>query len=270
MEKIANYHTHTYLCKHATGTPLDYVRQAEKDGCRELGFSDHCPYPATFEDVWPGVRMEESQVPLYKKLIAEARQAAPFPVYWGFECEYDERYKHYYGDTLLGSFGAQYLALGPHWVTDGSSHIGAPDITDNALLNRYIDQIIAGLSTGFFAFLAHPDLFMMGHREWDSQAQSCLMALLDAAVDLDIPIEINGLGMSRTPIETSRGIRYPYPYQEFWECAAQTNVRVICNSDAHKSQDVIFNAWKARDFAGRFGLAPIATLETLHLQNHQP
>lgn len=261
MKKISNYHTHTHLCKHATGTAEDYVLQANKEGCLELGFSDHCPYPETFEDVWQNVRMSMDEVALYKQELESAKEKANFPLLWGFECEYDERYKNYYADTLLGSFGANYLVLGSHWVTDGTNHVGAPSIKDNSLLNRYIDQTIAGMQTGYFAFLAHPDLFMMGHKEWDMQAKACLTALLDAAVDLQIPLEINGLGISRTPNETARGLRYPYPYTEFWELVSESKAKVICNSDSHNPNDVIFNAWKARDFAGRFGITPIEKLQ---------
>ncbi|MBR1912849.1 MAG: histidinol-phosphatase [Treponema sp.] len=260
MKKIANYHTHTLLCKHATGMPSDYVEQAQKEGCLELGISDHCPYPESFDDTWPHVRMSVEQVDQYRAMVNEAKQKAAFPVHMGFECEYDARYKSWYGDELKGKYKAEYLVLGSHWVTDGTSHVYCPDITDSSLLNRYIDQTIAGMETGLFAFLAHPDLFMKGWKEWDAQAKSCLSALLDAAKGLDMPIEVNGLGISRTPNNTSRGMRYQYPYVEFWEMVAQTNVRVICNSDAHAPEDVIMNAWKARDFAGRFGITPIERL----------
>ena len=268
--KITNYHTHTHLCKHAIGKPLDYVNQALLESCTELGFSDHCPYPEKFDDTWPDVRMSVDEVPLYLSEVEEARELAQqsgkksFPVYLGFECEYDKRYESWYRDDLKGRFGAQYLVLGSHWVTMGSEHIYCPDLDNVKDLNKYIDQTIEGMRSGLFSFLAHPDLFMKGYKEWDEQSKSCLQAILDAAIDLNLPIEVNGLGMSRTPNETSRGMRYQYPYVEFWEMVSKTKVPVICNADAHDPHDVIFNAQKARDFAGRFGIVPIATL---NLQN---
>ena len=76
-----------------------------------------------------------------------------------------------------------------------------------------------------------------------------------------MPLEINGLGLSRTPNETSRGMRYQYPYVEFWEMVAQTKVQVICSSDAHDPHDVIMNAWKSRDFALRFGINVIEKID---------
>ena len=264
MKSIANYHTHTRLCHHAEGEPEDFVRQAVKEGCLALGFSDHCPYLPSFEDTWPDIRMAVEDVPLYQSMIERAREAAPFPVYMGFECEWDSRYAGWYSDELRGHYGAQYLVLGSHWVTEGSSHVYCRDLDGTASLNRYIDQTIDGMRSGLFAFLAHPDLFMSGYREWDGQSKACLGAILDAAADLEMPLEVNGLGCSREPQDTRRGMRYQYPYTEFWEMvAARPGVRVICNSDAHRPQDVILNAWKARDFAGRFGLTPLENLECL-------
>lgn len=257
---ISNFHTHTYLCKHATGKPIDYVEQANKEGCLELGFSDHCPYDKSFTDIWSNIRMAPEEVPLYISEVEQAKQIAKYPVHLGFECEYDKNYESWYRDELKGKYKAEYLVLGSHWVTKGSSHIYCVDIDNKDDLNKYIDQTIDGMNSGLFDFLAHPDLFMKGYKEWDTESKSCLMAILDAAVDLQMPIEVNGLGMSRTPNETTHGTRYQYPYREFWEIVAQKNVPVICNADAHDPLDVIFNAQKARDFASRYNIKPIDSL----------
>ena len=44
---IANYHTHTWRCHHASGTEREYVEAAIRGGLKILGFSDHTPqiYP---------------------------------------------------------------------------------------------------------------------------------------------------------------------------------------------------------------------------------
>ena len=44
---IANYHTHTPRCMHATGAEEEYVRCAIEAGYQILGFADHTPYPFT-------------------------------------------------------------------------------------------------------------------------------------------------------------------------------------------------------------------------------
>ena len=53
---IANYHTHTWRCRHADGTEREYVERAIEGGLKILGFSDHSPYP--FPDGYDsGMRM---------------------------------------------------------------------------------------------------------------------------------------------------------------------------------------------------------------------
>lgn len=39
-----NYHTHTFRCRHATGTPKDYIKYAIDGGIEYMGFSDHVPF----------------------------------------------------------------------------------------------------------------------------------------------------------------------------------------------------------------------------------
>lgn len=261
---ISNFHTHTALCGHASGMPADYVRQAEKDGCSALGFSDHCPYPAGSGDFWPEIRMTAEQAPSYLADVRSAAEAVPFPVYAGFECEWDKDYESWYREELSGRLGADYLVLGSHWVTEGRSHVYAMDISSPQELHRYIDQTIDGIRSGLYSFLAHPDLFMGKWREWDADAEACLSALLDAAADCGLPIEINGLGMRRAPNMTRRGQRFQYPYEEFWQMAARDRrVKVLCNSDAHDPADVIRNARGARAFAERLGIVPLERPEKL-------
>ncbi|MCQ2610226.1 MAG: histidinol-phosphatase [Treponema sp.] len=257
MDKpISNFHTHTQLCNHASGMPQDYVLEAQKAGCSMLGFSDHCPYPPNMYDNWQGSRMFLEQLGLYKDSVMEAKSLAPFPVYFGFECEYDAQWKSWYTDELKGKWGAQYLVFGPHWVKTGNNHVYIPTIQrDKNLLHKYTDQTVEGIASGMYAFLAHPDLFMTGWTEWDEEAVACSKAIIDAAVDCNLPLEINGLGLHRGLRDTSKGKRYNYPYDEFWQLVAQKGdkAKIICNSDSHESAHVIQNARNAREYADKFG-----------------
>ena len=49
MKIQTNYHTHTYLCRHATGTIDDYINRAIELGYTDIGISDHCPFTKELE-----------------------------------------------------------------------------------------------------------------------------------------------------------------------------------------------------------------------------
>ena len=84
---LADYHTHTPLCLHAEGNPVEYARHAQSIGLAEVGFSDHNPMPEFFDD-W---RMLITDLPHYFELVTEAREALPgFPIRLALECDYLE------------------------------------------------------------------------------------------------------------------------------------------------------------------------------------
>ena len=97
-----NFHTHTRLCKHADGEPVDYCREAVKQGVSVLGFSDHTPYPVKR---WETVRMDLDQMPLYVNGIEAARREFPqLRIVMGMECEYDPAYANFFKDVLMGEY----------------------------------------------------------------------------------------------------------------------------------------------------------------------
>lgn len=257
MTPISNFHTHTYLCKHAVGHPSDYYKQALKEGCTALGFTDHCPFPNELSADWQEIRMTPEEAYGYASEVRALQEGSAFPVYLGFECEWDETFRNWYEDGLKGTYGADYLILGPHWVTNGDRHDYIPYEEDKSVLFKYTDQTIEGMRSGLFAFLAHPDLCMGHGRRWDSDVESCMKAIIAAAKDLNLPLEVNGLGMHKEKWQTEKGLRYSYPVDEFWTLAAEAGVRVVCNADAHDPLTVISQAQDAREYAAKFGITPI-------------
>lgn len=257
MKPISNFHTHTYLCHHAVGHPADYYKQALVDGCTALGFTDHCPFPEGTPDYWPEIRMSVNEASGYVKEVRALNADSPFPVYLGFECEWDKRLLNWYEDGLKGEFGADYLILGSHWLTKGDQHLYIPYEMGKEELFLHTDQTIEGMRSGLFAFLAHPDLCMGHGRVWDSDVEACMKAIISAAKDLNLPLEVNGLGMHKQMWPCEKGMRYSYPVDEFWALAAEAGVRVVCNADAHDPVTVISQARDAREYAARFNLVPL-------------
>ncbi|CEM61205.1 PHP domain-containing protein [Treponema phagedenis] len=251
---INNFHTHTFLCKHADGKAIDYALQAAEDGCSALGFSDHCPYP---DGVWPDSRMEVDEIPFYKEMVEEARRAVDFPVYFGFECEWDPRYYSWYKDYLIDEVGAEYLVFGSHWYPMDGKFLYINNIRDKKIIGKYIDFTIQGMQSGLYKFLAHPDLFLASVEDVDKDYQACAEALIDAAIDLHMPLEINGYGLLKNTVQRTYGEDYGYPVKPFWEMARDKGAIIICNSDAHFPSHTISSCKKAFDYA-----------EHLHIQPH--
>ena len=86
---IANYHTHTWRCNHASGTERQYVDNALKAGLRILGFADHAPYIFP-NGYYSHFRMKLSQLQDYGDTVLKLREdyAGQIQIPLGLEIEY--------------------------------------------------------------------------------------------------------------------------------------------------------------------------------------
>lgn len=251
--QYSNLHTHTELCKHATGKVADYVKIAAAQGCRLLAITDHCPFP---DDLWLCVRMTSQGLEPYLDAIDHARQLAPqVKVLGGLECEYIAERHGYYEDTLLGNKRIQLLVGGVHWVLHKGDWINLGKLSTATHLISYARNTIQTMESGLFSYVAHPDNFGHFYHEWDSNCESCARDILSAAASLQVPLEINGYGMRKPKVNTKHESRWAYPLLKFWELAAEYDIRVVCNSDAHRPEDVMANISDGIQIAAKFGLA---------------
>ena len=70
---LANYHTHTPRCGHATGTEREYIERAIEKGMKVLGFSDHTPQPYP-EDFHSGMRMGMDEIENYTGTLSALKE----------------------------------------------------------------------------------------------------------------------------------------------------------------------------------------------------
>ena len=250
---IANYHTHTFRCNHASGTEEEYVRNAIDRGIKVLGFSDHTPY--VFEgDHYSYFRMRPELLEDYVSSVLALREKYKYEIeiHLGVEIEY---YPKYLSETLkmLREYPIEYLILGQHFVGNeiGEPYCGRASDSEE-LLERYVDQCIEALRTGMFTYLAHPDLlFFVGD---DDVYRRHMQRLCVAAKELDIPLELNLLGL-----KDGRN----YPNELFWKIAAAEGCKAILGCDAHNPEalsDIIVEK-KARALAEKVGIEIIDTVE---------
>ena len=256
-----NYHTHTFRCKHATGDVEHYCRAAHRAGLQVLGISDHAALP---DNRWSSVRMDFGEREAYCAAIEQAQEKFfGLTILKSMECEYDPAYRTYFEEELLGRLELDYLIGAAHFIPHDGGWIGAyGQITDAASLRSYTRAYVGLIEWGLFAFIAHPDLFGNSYLRWDHAAKSAAQEILAAAEAHKVPLEINAYGFRKAWVETPEGSRPMYPWVRFWELAAEHDIEVVVNSDAHRPEDVAGNLDDAAAIAARFDL-PIADLSCL-------
>lgn len=230
-----NFHTHTTRCNHAVGTDEEYVLSAIESGFGRLGFADHAPWEYSTDFVG-SFRMKPAEFPAYREavLALKKKYAGQIDVCVGLEMEYFPRYvdqirrKHDEG---------VYLILGQHNLESDEVSPYFPEISsiDDNLL-RYADAVAEGLSTGCYAYLAHPDLFMRSRKELNPTCERVADIICQAARENNVPIEYNLLGLN----DRLRGHDRGYPSDAFWQYCSTKGVRAILGVDAH-SPDALRN-----------------------------
>jgi histidinol-phosphatase (PHP family) len=251
-----NYHTHTFRCGHASGDVDDYVVAAHAAGLTELGFSDHVPFP---DGLWPESRMTMDEVVGYLAAIKAAAAVERSPaeggmkILAGFECEWRPDMESYLRD-LVPSLGLDYLVAGVHWVPFGGEWIPTTHITRPRELRAFTDYTVKTIRSGLFDFLAHPDIFCARWYAWNDEARACAKEILRTAEAEHLPLEINGYGLRKPYTDSAEGRRPQYPCLHFWELAADYDIDVLVNSDAHRAMDVAASLDEGRSIAELFGL----------------
>ncbi|MFA6784618.1 MAG: histidinol-phosphatase [Sphaerochaeta sp.] len=230
-QEVVNLHTHSYYCGHGFGEVAEYAEKACMQHLHVLGMSEHCPVS---DERWVRTRMPFAMLGQYNQdcLRTQNEYVGKLEILRGFECDYLPQYRSFYKEM---SEQCDYLLFGIHDLSldiDSEYSVFWNTMTKQDLYT-YTEIYLQALQSGLFLFGAHPDVFMYNYQEWDEETKACSKAIIECAVDYNVALEINANGMRKKMVETSRGVRYAYPHQEFWKLASQYPVKVITNSDAH-------------------------------------
>ena len=250
---IANYHTHTWRCGHATGSEREYVEQAIQAGIRILGFSDHtpCPFPGDYASYF---RMGLDQAEDYFTTVSDLKQeyAGEIEIRIGVESEF---YPACFEALLrlLEDYPCEYMLMGQHFIRNEFDGVYSGSRTmDEAVLVQYVSQVLEGLKTGMFTYLAHPDL--LNWRGDEAVYDREMERLCRGAKALGIPLEINLLGLY--------DCRH-YPAPRFWQIASRVGNEAVLGCDAHQPE-ALNRPWleeEARSFAAQQGITLLDTVE---------
>lgn len=201
-------------------------------GLGELGFADHNPMPAQFDD-W---RMLREELPRYIEAVQEAREAFPhLPIKLGLECDFipgkeswiEELAGMAEWDFLIGS--VHYLRQG--WEVDNPRYIGRHSGHADEIWRDYWELYVECIRSGLFDFVAHPDLPKKFGVAPAGDLRRFYEPAVQALADTGVAFEINTAGLRRD-------CREVYPARGFLELARTADVPLLINSDAHSPGDV--------------------------------
>lgn len=252
---LADYHTHTPLCRHATGTPEDFVAAAAAAGLREYGISDHAPAASEPFDDW---RMLRADLPAYLHWIQRARAAAPaaLAVRAGLECDWLSGCEPWIAelrafapwDYLIGA--VHYLG---DWDFDNPKWLGrwaATDVED--AWSHYWKTYTRMAQSGLFDILAHPDLIKKFSFQPAGDLRRFYLPAIEAIAQSGAAIELNTAGWHKPCAQ-------PYPAPLFLELAFQAGIPLVISSDAHAPEEIARDFPAARSIATAAGYSHTAT-----------
>jgi histidinol-phosphatase (PHP family) len=244
----ADYHTHTPLCHHATGTPEEFVAAALRAGITEYGISDHAPVGEGFFDDW---RMLYQELPAYIDWMDRAQQLAGdrLTIRRGMECDWLPncapwiarlRGEHEW-DYLIGS--VHYLGT---WDFDNPKWLGRWADTDvGEAWRMYWSEYAAMAESQLFDILAHPDLIKKFCHCPEGDLRRFYEPAIEAIAVSGCAIEINTAGWHKPCAEA-------YPAADFLELARAAGIPLVISSDAHAPAEI------GRDFDKAIALAKAA------------
>lgn len=222
---IANYHTHTYRCHHATGTEREYIEKAIAGGIKYMGFSDHIPC-VNLDGSESTFRVSMDDRFNYSRKILSLRDEFKDKI--DIKLGYEAEYCPLLFDRMLQvcrETDAEYLILGQHFLGNEyqkGNRVSSTESDSEERLRDYVDQVCEGMRTGYFSYVAHPDVIRFSGEKEIYRAY--MSRLCKTSIETGVPLELNFLGI--------REGRH-YPTADFWELVGEMGCDVVYGMDAH-------------------------------------
>lgn len=225
-------HNHTPRCKHASGSPSEFIARAKELGVDVYGFSCHAPMK--FDEAY---RMGSDELESYFAEIGELAQAeqGAIEVLCGLEVDFikgkesllEERVLQASVDYLIGS--VHFLDT---WGFDNPAFIAEYAKRDMVQCWReYLRAIKAMADSGLFQIVGHLDLLkVFGHTMPECVGDE-LESALESIAKAQMSIEINSAGLRKS-------IAQAYPSKEILSRAFAYKIPITFSSDAHSIEQV--------------------------------
>ena len=238
-----NYHTHTYLCKHAVGNVEDYIKRAIDRGYDIIGMSDHAPLTPELAELLHTRRMDQNEYftkYLPELIEAQEKYSDKIEIFTGLEIEWFDVMKDCYPEFLKD---LDYLILGQHYFLHDGKYYSVYGQLTPEMVESYADDVCKAMETGYFRILAHPDLYCWGYPMWDDFSAEIAEKIIRCAMKNDVLLEFNANGIRNCEKrlrftllkseDKSIVHNYAYPKKEFFELCSKLGAKVILNDDCH-------------------------------------
>lgn len=244
MQKFS-YHTHTNSFGIFDGhnSAAEMIKRAEELGFEELGISNHLIYHAGADVSFSPMFCNDYQKAedLYKKTCEEIRAAAAgsrLKVRIGFEVDFfsSPAWRRDF-EKLMSRLDADYYIGASHALLnhDESRYINiyqrsAAESLDQEALEEFLRchwlNLIEAVNSGYFAFIAHPDVVKVFGYCLEPRWDEYKMKLVEALAARKQPFELNTSGWNKC------GEQHPHEWMlnELQKC----NVPIVISDDAHK------------------------------------
>jgi histidinol-phosphatase (PHP family) len=223
-------HAHTPLCKHATGTPVEYAETAEARGLKGIIFTCHCPLPDGHSIQF---RMSPEQFDDYIALIEDTRErmAGRVDVRVGLESDFFPGVEPWLERLharvpLHHVLGSVHMQMAPYRAVyyKGDSF---------AYQQVYFEHLAQAAESGLFDTLAHPDLVKNeSPQSWDfARIQPFIERSLDRIAATGVAMELNTSG-------TQKAVPEMNPSVSMLRLMAARGIPVVIGADAHRADRV--------------------------------
>ncbi|MHB8051132.1 MAG: histidinol-phosphatase HisJ family protein [Coriobacteriia bacterium] len=242
-------HVHTWRCRHATGTPAEYVRAAAGRGVSVLTFTEHLPLAPELAMRIPGAggyAMPEAELSDYISEVAEAAvlgSSLGVEVLCGIEVDAvpiarpyaREMLEAHSFDVVLGS-----VHFIDDWAFDDPARRdGYNSWSPDELWERYFADVLDAARAGLVDVMAHVDLVKKFGVWPEGPTGELYHRTAVALAEAGVAVEINTAGL-RKPC------REIYPGPGLLRELRNAGVPVTVGSDAHAPDEVGAGAAEAR------------------------
>jgi histidinol-phosphatase (PHP family) len=230
---MIDYHVHTPLCNHASGSMTEYIRQAIAAGLKEICFLDHL----TVNPAGKFLSMTPEEVPLYYHAVQMRKQKYKgiIKIKSGLEIDFNPDYVNLVED-ILGVCSFDMIGSSLHFIDDiNIVSSSSPWINGNhdidTVFYLYFERLLEMMEYDYFDVVCHFDMIKKSGCTPSTGFDKEIELILSAVKKKGLVMEVNTSGLDHTGV----GI---YPDQEILKECRLKNIPVTIGSDAHRPEQV--------------------------------